>query len=533
MHNTGKKKKITLAIIFLLLISINIGYCLDRHSDPSTSESSGSESSSSESSSSRSSGGGHSHESPSTPTTINFNIPGDPLEYRKFLANDKGNDLRRVYVEIYSKSDKPVKLNVREFIDPNLCIVMPSIHGYILSTIDEISLYKLGILESLELQENISASDINNYILLKFKHYKISLNKSNIVEINAFEDFASESYNIYNNLDLFAWNSCKDKNLTLFPNFKDYLKNLGIICGSEAKYIKFVSNNNTSINITNNGSNIATLFKRSHCILDKNSILLKYNGSICHLKYSCENNPVVYNSQMITINKVTIPPGSIFAFWYDLKLNKKGSYKTETISDSIIPGVIKPAYVPLIIDNNPKLSAIPRVSQSKLYVGDLLPIEFDLIYLDGGSSSISIPIKYQISENDYEYVQKNGDPDYVITENVTLFLNDSRTLKKYIKFKHKGIQLPPGIYVNGGYFATEKEIVVDTRFSRDPLLYAQTLFLFLTLVLFILSNVFLYNEFQKKMLRDKIKIHKRIVKSFAIGVMVLIIIFILWIFCFI
>ena len=532
---TSKKGKFILVTIFLLLISTQVGYCLDRHSDTTTDGSNSRGSSSSDSSgntqtSSRSSGGSHSHESPSTATTINFNIPGDPLEYRKFLADDENNGFRRVNVEIYSKSDKPVRLNVREFIDPDLCIALPSIHGYILSTINDISLYKLGILDSLESNESITSLYRNNYIIIKnFKGYNISINSSNMIEINAFEDFASQSYNIYNNTDLFNWNSCKNETLAQFSDFKDYLEALGVINASNLVYLN--ATNNTSIQLSDNESNIAIISKNNN-YLDKNSVLLKYNSSIIHLKYLNIKEPVVYTSQMISLNKVTIPPGSMFVFWYDIKLNGNSNFKTETVSDSIVPGVIKPAYVPLIIDNNPKFSVITRVSQSKLYLDEMLPIEFNLKYSGGESSSISIPVEFQTSpDEDYEYVKIDGKTDDVILENFTLHKNNTMCINKYIKFKHQGVQLPPGIYVNGEYYPTDKDIIVDTRFSRDPLLFAQTMALLITLILFILSNVYLYKEDKKANLYNWTTNNKWLVRGIGFILFLIVIGFILWAFC--
>jgi hypothetical protein len=513
MGNTIKIGKILLCILFLALTNIYIIDCIDRHQESSGSGTSGSGTSGSGTSGSGTSGGGTSgsgtyHREPSVGTSVSFNIPGDPLEYKKFLINDRNDNLRQVYVEIYSKSDKPITINIREFVDPNLCIILPSIHGYILSTINEISLYKLGILESIELQDNISVSEKNNYLILKFSNYNISLNQSNMIELNGNEEFSSESYNIYNNIKMFSWNSCKDKNLTQFPHFASFLMNLGIINESEVNYTTFIKSG-TCINLINNGSIIANISKVENKFLDRNSMILKIGNFSCHLKYSGIDDPAAMDSQMITINKATIPPGSIFAYWYYLKPLGNGNYRTDTISDSIIPGIIKPAYMTLTVENMPKFSVIPRISQLKIYLSDTLPIEYNLIYLGGGSRSISVPVEFQKSDKDYDYVRKNGEPDNIIKDNYTMSANKSVSIKKYLKFKHPGVQLPPGISVNGEYFATEKEISVDSRFSRDPLWFAQTSFLILTLILFIIGNIFLFDDEDKRKLKNRIEICRK------------------------
>jgi hypothetical protein len=108
-----------------------------------------------------------------------------PLEYPKKAVSDRSDNLRKIYVEIISNNEKNAELDIREYIDKNLSVFLPTLHGYVLTTPDEYSLYKSGILEELESKEDVQIRVYNHRVCFDLRdNINYSINESNKYEVN-------------------------------------------------------------------------------------------------------------------------------------------------------------------------------------------------------------------------------------------------------------------------------------------------------------------------------------------------------------
>jgi hypothetical protein len=448
---------------------------------------------------------GHRSESSSSFYFFKNDVYIKPLEYPKRAVSDRSDNLRKVYVEIISNNQKNARLDIREYIDKNLCIIFPSSHGYVLTTPDEVSLYKSGTLEEIEMMEddtNTIKDDGDDRINID----ECTFARCNIYEFNNLTKIRPYA----RNADvILCWNESIN-NTCLLNN-----SNLSCFLESDMQ-INNSWNSSERIRCIGNGIEIPinndTLFlNKSNDFLDNNCVILRYRDIITHLKCdNDENNTTrIYNiNDLIAFDDVMIPPGSLFVYWYYIVPKSYGTFKTETITFTDIEGSKEFSQKDLVIENQPLFKVTPKVSESRVYANDILELEFDIEYLGGGPQSSSGNISV-IFDNDasYYFVDENGDPTEA--NEILDFKKDvSVPVKKFIIYTQKGIRSLPGIWINKKHYTSVEDITVDDYVSRYPSIVGGLIAGAIAFIIFILTliikDIILCEEKDKKTRRDQI-----------------------------
>jgi hypothetical protein len=439
------------------------------------------------------------HESQSSDSVIFFknDIYINTLEYPKKSVSDSDDNLRKVFVEIISNSDKNTTLNIREFIDKNLSMLLPSLHGYVLSTPHDIALYKLGLLEELESNKSIKVDEQTNDIQFVSGGYRYNISKHKLYEINKLNDILAYSRN--KNV-IFIWsNKLNNSYLSNYTELYRFLES-DLMISDIRNHAGLIKCSNDSIEIKINGR-LIILFKSKNKIIDNNSIILEYNNITTHLmcKYAIINKnssndtsyiTYVYNiNDIIAFDNVEIPPGSMFVYWYYVFPKSFGTFRTETISFSIADGSRGFHQEKLDIENRPIFEVAPKALKSGMDINDILGLEFSVVHLGGGpqSSSGNIPVEFE-SNSDYSFVNENG---YPVNPNCMKdFPKDvSVPINMFVKFKEKGIYSVPGIWINKRHYLSNKDITVDDRFERNKGLLGSLAIAFVALIVFVLGLI--------------------------------------------
>jgi hypothetical protein len=407
--------------------------------------------------------------------SVNFfknEVYKNSLEYPKKSISDRDDNIRKIYVEISSNGNENTTINVREFVDKNLSMMLPSLHGYVLSTPQDISLYKLGLLDELESNKSIKVEERNKTIYFSSAGYLYPIAKYKLYEINRLNDVLPYSRN---KKPIFHWNKeLRDANLSNYADLYSFLES-DLMVNDMGNSSGLISCDNDYVTIKLNTYSI-NISKCNNKLIDNNSLLLEYNDITTHLRCNIKSNNSsnetfcnisVYNiNDIIAFDNVTIPPGSMFVYWYYIVPKCFGTFQTETILFSNMGGSRGFHQRELDIENQPQFEVTPKVSESRIYIDDTLGLEFSVVYLGGGpqSSSGNLPVEFE-SDSDYFFVNEEGNP---INPNETVdFQKDvSIPIKRSIKFKHNGIITVPGIWINKRHHMSNKDIIVDNYFSR-------------------------------------------------------------------
>jgi hypothetical protein len=430
-----------------------------------------------------------------------------PLEYPIKAVSDRSDNIRKVQMEIISNNEKDAELDIREYIDKNLSIILPSLHGYVLTTPDEFSLYKSGILEKLESNEDIEIREHNNRIYFDLGDYtNYSIGKSNIYEVNNLP--TTLPYSGHSDAILY-WNkslnnsglSCLLQPYLLVNNLRNYSEAISCACDR--------------INISTDDGMV--FLNRSSSKMDENSLILHHGDIIAHLKCNASkekgnSSPVcVYDvMDMLTFDNVTIPSGSLFVYWYYVVPRSYGTFHTETVTFTKINGLKEFSQNELDIENQPVFRVEPKISKSCEYVNEILGLEYDIEYMGGGpqSSSGNISIAFDEDPN-YILVNEKGKET---TGNALMDfkMDTSESIKIYIKYKQKGEFSLPGIWINKRHYTFNRYVTIDDPLSRNPTLagniFAGIVALFLFILTLIFKDIILYDQ------RDKRKWKRRIEK---------------------
>jgi len=458
------------------------------------------------------------HKSGSSDSVIFFknDVYTNPLEYPKKSISDRDDNLRKVYIEIISNNDKKTTLNIREFIDENLSMLLPSLHGYVLSTPNDITLYKLGLLEELESNKSIKVDENQTNIQFVSGGHSCQFSKHNLYRISKLDNVLAYSKN---KNAFFTWNNkLNDSNLSNYTGLCRFLES-DLMISDIRNHAGSISFGNDSIEIKINDK-LINLFKNKNNIINNDSIILEYNNIATHLmsknaiinKNSSSDTSYityVYNiNDIIAFDNVEIPPGSMFVYWYYVFPKSFGTFRTETISFSNVNGISGFYQKELNIENRPIFEVIPKASESSIDIHDVLGLEFSVVYLGGGplSSSGNTTVEFE-SDSDYSFVNERGDP---VNPNCTEdFPKDvSVPIKRFIKFEHKGTISLPGIWINKKYCISNKDITVDDWWERNKDITGSFFVGLVTFIVFALGMIievrYLREEDCKKSVRIRV-----------------------------
>lgn len=387
------------------------------------------------------------------------------LEYPKKAVSDRGDNLRKVYIEIISNNDRSVELDLREYVDRNLSLILPSLHGYVLTTPDEFSLYRSGILEDLESTANAKINESKNRVYFSsgiFRNYSIA--KNNVYNINNLAKIKPYS----RNYDLvLVWNkSLNGTSLSGQQNLSRFIESDLMINNNGTDSAQIFFFNNIDIEYKNKTN---VFISRSRNELYNNSIMLRYGDVIAYLrsneKYNSTDNSsstYIYNvKDIIAFDNVIIPPGSLFVYWYYVIPRSYGTFKTNTVLFANTSGLKELSQKEFEIENQPRFNVTPKISELSVDINSILALEYNVEYLGGGpqSSSGNVSLVFDNNSN-YNFVNKNGD---TVNPNCEMdFKKDtSETINRFIKFRETGILSIPGIWINKKHYISSKEIVVD------------------------------------------------------------------------
>ena len=379
---------------------------------------------------------------------------------------------------------------------------------------DQISLYKLGVFERIESGSYNDISENKNNISFISNGYRFYIEKQNMPEVNNMSRVRPCSMNMYKIFDLdLDCNSNSIANCNIISNnLKRFLnEDLKITTDKEFDKLKMINNN--YINITlNNSSTIGRFHKPSNGFMNNNSIEFIFKGLTHHLRYinnSINNNSKLNNislyhvNDILTIENITIPPGSLFVYWYYVIPKSYGTLQTDTLMLSRINKSVTLHQKKLKIINMPSFKVNPRCSESRLYKNEILCLEYDVEYLGGGPEYVcpSISVDFD-KESSYYYVyEENGTRRETINDNETFSRGKSKSIKRFIKFEHEGIQSIPGIWINEKHYAGNIEVTVDNKWNRYPIISSGLLTITITLILYfitiIVDRIYLSNSNNK------------------------------------
>jgi hypothetical protein len=442
------------------------------------------------------------HSSGSSDSVIFFknDVYTNTLEYPKKSISDRDDNLRKVYIEIISNSDKKTTLNIREFIDENLSMLLPSLHGFVLSTPHDITLYKLGLLEELESNKSIKVDEQKNDIQFVSGGYSYNISKHKLYEISKLDNVLAYSRN---KKAIFTWNNkLNNSNLSNYTELCRFLES-DLMISDIRNHVGSISSSNESIEIKLNDQ-LIRLFKIKNNLINNNSVILEYNNITTHLMSKNSSNDTSYITHVYNINdiiafdNVEIPPGSMFVYWYYVFPKSFGTFRTETVSFTNVNGLSGFYQKELNIENQPTFEVIPKASKSSIDISDVLGLEFSVVYLGGGpqSSSGNATVEFE-SDSDYSFVNERGDP---VNPNCSKdFPKDvSVPIKRFIKFGHEGIISVPGIWINKRHYMFNKDITVDGWWERNKGIIGSVFIGLVALIVFalglIIKDIYLCDE---------------------------------------
>jgi hypothetical protein len=499
-------------------------------------------SSGSSGSSGSSRGGTGSAKMPAQPA-ITVTSAGDPIKIVKIVTprikdgERRLGEMAQVRVEIYSNQNETVKLDVREFVDENLPVFRSSANGYVLNSADEISYYKLGLLEDLEsgcLDKKFSAKDV---IICDY-NCNINLNQIKKYDIN-------ESWTEYMRMKeplicLPIQNGC---NLSNYPYFAAYLKRMLNLNDTTINNMTINCTKDENISIKYNGNLELKIFNNSSDYLDSGNAIFISDGIVHHLIFmqnKTNNNKDVFDTNNIMgLDKISLEPDSIVVFWYNIMPYNPGVYDTETLAIIEKPKKVVSAHLEIEIEeNSPQFKISRKFTSPHIFKWDELGIQYHIDYIGGGPRNqiTKVPISFNNS-SDFKYILgKNEKLSFV--EN--FFINHSVVINKTIKYKKEGEFTLPSLWINNKYIdfgENERTVIVDIPFERYfngiSLLFAGITFI----IGILLKDIYLTDPIKTEKLRLKIegiikdKKYKRTpLVSYFILALLIIIALIFWLF---
>lgn len=428
----------------------------------------------------------------------------EPLKIIKIISphrSDKGlrsGDLVKVSVEIYPKNK--LNISIREFIDQDVPVFLSSVHGYILTDMERIGFYKLGLLNDIECNKLDTCIDNeygDNYIKFVSNHNTCRICTKSACEI---DNYSKMPY-LDDGEALFDLSTIRDGNLTDYSCLSQFISdNINSINDTELNLSKIICSADGNISIKINKNKIVNINK-TNSYLDDGWVVLSYRnndstGLIVHHLKLLDNNKIFDPGNSIAIDNLDLPAGSILVFWYYMLPNSPGTYNTETITSIDSPKMIisSPLDVKIVRDE-PQFKVYRKFDQSRIFLQDELDIEYDVEYLGGSFPSVikNIPVIFDTSPDDFNYTPYSN-----LSFDGTFYEDKSTPIKKKIKFIKEGMLSPPGIWVNGRHFNFEENVEVDIPLTRYFNLFSIILTVILFFIGIIIKDIFLHDSARKE-----------------------------------
>lgn len=437
-----------------------------------------------------------------TQVTVTTSSPEDPIKIVKTIMPRQKSDSRqvgkiaRITIEIYSRIDKDIKFNIREFIDENLSLLLPSIHGYRLANLDQISYYKLYLLDDLEFDRS-NLTQIRNYDYICFTNHNYNIRKDNLIGINY--DPEDKIPYLLDDAPLFNWTNMENGSLRdcLLRNFiKDKLQ----IVDDESSISNLTINRigNNIIEIMHGNETVIEINRVNNKLMDNGYVTILYNNTLHHLKIKNDNVFDINNT--LAVNNISLHPNEVFVFWYDIMPESPGIYCLETVASVINPKRIVSSSVLIeSMKDEPQFEVTREFGQFQVYKGKTLWFNYMIKYLGGGSKNGYINAKCALNKSDYYDITdiKIDGAAYEFGDkyNITLPLKKDvdTSLRIETKFKEMGDVSPPRISIEGNYYPFNESITVtvDTPVRRDFNLISLFLTAIAFLFLFLIKELYL------------------------------------------
>jgi hypothetical protein len=482
-------------------------------------------------------GGGGSGLQPQT--KITSPLPQDVVKISKTIEPKNKNgyyppdELAEVIVEITSISDQELELNMIEFIDNDLMVSFPTVHGYCLTDESSMIVYEMNILNCLECN-SVKSNLVGDQLAFEYHEIPIHIAKGSIKCLN--KDFPNDCVALLSNQTaLFNWSEIQNGSLTDYSNLEYFIKNELDVC----------ANQNLSINKTKNGSAII-ISKGIHSLatfydvrgfLDEGFVSVYVNGTfVTHLR---KENGIIYNiSNVLAFRNVKLKPGNVFVFWYNIKPHTIGYFDLKTIVMGNDPGQTISEITTAIADYMPNFKVSRAITQYQNFIYDDLDILFNVEYLGGGSEPDleNVTICFDNRSKEYIYVDIEGNTSKEILSNPKITKSFTKgvsiPINIKIKLNNTGIISPPGLKIFGTQWTFNETILVDKPTSR----FFEAISLFLTGIaaLFLLTFKELYLDVgsnRENLSRSLFFVKGRILVLMRRNISSIIIIFILLILC--
>ncbi len=349
-----------------------------------------------------------------------------------------------------------------------------------------------------------------------------SINESNKYEVNNLP--TTRPYSRNSDAILYWNNSLNNTCISNCSEFCCFLQS-DLLINNSQNSSGIIYCDNDRIEIPINGNKV--FLNKSRCKMDDNSTILRYGDIITHLRYDTINEKnnlsttCIYNiNDIIAFDNVTIPPGSLFVYWYYVVPKSYGTFRTETVSFANIGGLKELSQNEMYIENQPVFKVTPKISASSAYVNETLILEYNIEYMGGGpqSSSGNVSISFD-NEANYYFVDKDGHPND--PNDIMNFKRDASVpVNRFVRYKQKGVRSLPGIRINKKHYPFDGEITIDDYIGRYPAIFGSLLAGLIALLIFILTLIFkdiiLCDESDKQKLRDSLKESWRLWKPFAV-----------------
>lgn len=483
-------------------------------------------------------GGGGSPKTPAQPA-ITVTSEGDPIRIVKIVTPRTKDGERRlgemaqVRVEIYSNQNDSINLNIREFVDENIPVFRPSANAYILKGPDEISYYKLGFLEDLELG---CLDKTTNNTSITICDFNCSIGNKQIKDYNIYEK--NHEY-MRIKTPLLSWPLRNNCSLSNYPNLMNYLKSLLNLKNTTCNNMTINNTRGGNLLIKNNGNVEINISYNSSDRLDSGNAILTYNGIVHHLVFIQNRTDdrlydIYDTSNIIGLDDIELEPDSIIVFWYNLMPYNPGVYNTETLATIERPPKVLSGHLEIEIEEDiPQFKVSRKFTSPRLFKWDELGIQYHVDYVGGGPRSLikRVPINFNNS-SDFDYkLEKNEKLSY--EEN--FFINRSAIINKTIKYNKEGEFTLPSLWINNKYIdfgENERTVIVDTPFERYFNIFS-LLFAGIAFILgILLKDVYFSDPVKNEMLRLKIEriIRTKEYKNSSVMFYILVILFIIGLF---
>ncbi|MHB8117445.1 MAG: hypothetical protein ACYDHX_01755 [Methanothrix sp.] len=408
-------------------------------------------------------------------------------------------EFAQVRVEVYSKADENINLSLTEFMDENLAVFYPVVHGYLLQTISHICYDEQNIFNHIESGkiEAYLVNDSDNNITFFYDKINNNVSYFNKLAIPINENNINETPYSLNRSPLFEWGGVKNESLNeslnKYPYFKIFIKDkLGALNNSriDGSIIKKYHN---KISIFENNTSIINITK-SDGYMDRGYVNLSYNKFVFHLRL--ENDTIYDNNNILTFDNVTLHPGDFFVFWYCVKSPiKSGFYEVKTFATTINnsePKQVVFSSATVIVDNNPIFKVDRTFSNYQIFLNDELKMRFDIEYLGGGAEPKidDVQVRFDVSD-EYEYIllddiECNESQKKHQLRTKSFYRGKCLPINVTIKFKETGIISPPSLWVNDVRKPFYEFVTVDRPAGR----YFNFIYLFATAIFFVIVFVF-------------------------------------------